>query len=84
MKIVKKIESLIFWKYSHLVFYFIISIAVLSKLLSPGYILTLDMLFVPNIGFSDSYFGLKESLGGQVPFLYTLQVIGRILPSQIV
>ena len=84
MRILKKIESVIFWKYFHLVFYFIISIAVLSKLLSPGYILTLDLIFVPKIAFTDFFFGLKDFLGGQMPFLFLLQVMGKVLPSQVI
>ena len=84
MKNIEKIERIIDWKHLHLIFYFIISIAVLGRILSGGYVLTLDMIFSPKMEFGDVFFGLKESLGGQIPFLYMLQMLSIILPVKVI
>ena len=71
----EKIKKIIGWEYFYLVFYSAISVAILSRLLLPGYILTLDMIFAPRMQFTGIFFGLKEWVGGAMPFLLALQMM---------
>jgi len=62
--------------------YAVLSAAVLGPLLSSGYILTLDMIYSPNLDFIPSFFGLTESVSSvsaAIPF-QLLQQVGSGLP----
>jgi len=64
--------------------YAVLSVAVLGPLLSSGYILTLDMVYSPNMNFTPSFFGLTESLhsaSAAMPFQLLQQAISAILPG---
>ncbi len=62
--------------------YTLLSVAILGRLLRPGYILTLDMQFGPNIDFSSSLYGFNEGLWAPAgaPFFLLIQLLGRLLP----
>jgi len=64
--------------------YAVLSAAVLGPLLSPGYILTLDMIHSPNMDFMPSFYGLAESVSAvsaAIPFQLLQQVGSQIQPG---
>jgi len=80
----KQIECVISWKYFHVIVYSVLSLAIIGRFLSFGYILTLDMGFTPKIDFVEVFFGLRECLGGQVPYLCLLHIASEILPTELI
>ena len=90
----EKIKRFIAWKHVYLIFYFIVSIAILGKLLFPGYILTLDMVFTPNTHFENVVYGWNEGQNGMVtdvltgttrlPYFFVVYLFGLILPMWVI
>lgn len=61
--------------------YMVLPLTVLWNLLLPGYILTLDMIFSPNIKVDGLLFGLDIPVyGGLLPFLLTLKSLSFVVP----
>ena len=63
--------------------FFIISILILWNLLLPGYILTLDMIFVDRIRLSDSFYTTKNPQSS-IPFRVLISVLNKILPVWLI
>jgi len=61
--------------------YALLSLAILGPLLLPGYILTLDMLFTPDMDSTTQLYGLSESISARSPFLLSMQVVSDIIPA---
>ena len=61
--------------------YMLLSIAILGPLLSPGYILTLDMAFAPAMDFTTELWGLQGDVPVSVPFHFLLQLGNRLMPT---
>lgn len=66
-------------------FYGLLSIAVLWNLLLPGYVLTLDMVFGPNMNYTNQFFGLDTwEMTSRVPFNTLIQVSCYIVSPWII
>ena len=65
------------------VVYALLSLAVLGPLLLPSYILTLDTVFPPHLDFTDSLYGLDESLWSltAAPYMLVMQLLNGIIPA---
>ena len=61
--------------------YPLLSLAVLWSLLLPGYILTLDMLFTPNMDSTTQLYGLSESISARAPLELLIQLVSHVMPS---
>jgi len=61
--------------------YTLLSLAILGPLLLPGYILTFDMLFTPNMSFTPQLYGLSESISARSPFSLSMQLVSDIIPA---
>lgn len=64
--------------------YALLSLAILGAMLLPGYILTLDMLFTPNMDFTAQLYGLSESISARAPLLLLVQLVSDIIPAWLV
>lgn len=64
--------------------YALLAVAVLSPLLRPGYVLTLDMVFAPDEDFSDYIYGMSEGwVTAAAPFLWLQQGFTHLLPGWV-
>jgi len=70
-------------KHVHLIFFLILSLALLSILLKPGYILSLDMTFGPNLN-SDFYGFRDPAYGGEISLSSLIQLCSSIVPTWVV
>lgn len=66
------------------VIYLILAGAVLGPLLAPGYILTLDMIFAPNMGFDTQLYGLEGGPIAAAPLFLLLQLVSKIAPMWLI
>ena len=67
------------------VIYAWLSLAILSPLLLPGYILTLDMVFTPNVDYTSLAYGLDEWYpSASAPFLLLMQVVSKLIPTWLI
>jgi len=64
--------------------YALLSLAILGAMLLPGYILTLDMLFTPNMDSTAQLYGLSESISARAPLLLSVQWLSDIIPAWLV
>jgi len=64
--------------------YALLSLVILGALLLPGYILTLDMLFTPNMDSNAQLYGLSESISARAPLLLSVQWLSDIIPAWLV
>jgi hypothetical protein len=83
------IKRFISWKYGYLLFYAVLSILILSKLLFPGYVLTLDMIFTPNTYFEKVVYGWNDDQNGRantltetprLPYFFVVYLLNFVLP----
>ncbi len=82
------------WKQSYVIVYFFLSIAILGKLLLPGYVLTLDMVFTHNTQFDDVFYGWSEDQNGMVidilnktprlPYYFAVYLLSFIFPIWVI
>jgi hypothetical protein len=61
----------------------LLAAAILGPLLLPGYILSLDMVFTPNLDHSGELFGLSESISARMPLSGLLQILNVLIPGWI-
>ena len=90
----KKIGHFISRNQSYLIVYGILAIAILGKLLLPGYILSLDMIFTPDIQLEDVWYGWTEDQNGEitnvltgtprVPYFIAVYLLHTILPMWVI
>ena len=66
------------------VIYFILAGAILGPLLAPGYILSLDMVFAPNMGFDTQLYGLEGGPMAAAPLFLLLQLVSKIAPMWLI
>lgn len=74
-------------RYLPIIIYTSVSIIVLGRLLFPGFVLTLDMVFSPNgtdINVSDWFYGLDTQVFGGLPFSLLLKGLASIIPMWII
>jgi len=73
---------IISWKYFYLIFYAIISFAILGPLLLPGCILTLDMRLGPNVDLNIHLYGTSENIGSALgtPLYLPLWLVNKVAP----
>ena len=64
--------------------YALLSLAILGPLLLPGYTLTLDMIFTPDMDFTAQLYGLSESISARTPLLLLIQLVSDIIPAWLV
>ncbi|MDW7731325.1 MAG: hypothetical protein SCH66_02720 [Methanolobus sp.] len=64
-------------------YYFLLALLVFHPLFSPGYILTLDLIWTSDTHSIFDYV-LNYGIGGQLPFILIIQLIGSVVPAQIV
>ncbi|MFC1941904.1 hypothetical protein ACFLWU_01640 [Chloroflexota bacterium] len=76
MQIVRK-------RWFHYLVFALLATAILGPLLLPGYILSLDMVFAPNLDHSGELFGLSESITARTPLYTLLQALNVFIPSWI-
>jgi len=56
----------------------------LGSAISPGYVLSYDMVFVPSPPFNTAMFGLAGTLPRDVPSDATIAILSRVLPADLV
>ncbi len=61
--------------------YALLSLAILGPLLLPGYILTLDMVFTPEMDFTTQLYGLLESISARAPLFLLMSLVNDIIPA---
>ena len=67
-----------------LVVYGIAALMVLGPALSPGYLLTLDMVFAPQMSFKEQFFGLTVGTWASAPYLMVLQGSSHLIPGWLI
>ena len=60
--------------------YLAISVFILGDLLKPGYILTLDMVFAPNVKWINMFYGLEGPWISELPLVVLLDLGSHIIP----
>lgn len=70
-------------KHIHLIFYLILSLVILSILLKPGYLLSLDMIFGPNPN-SDFYGFGGPAFGGGIWLSSLVQLCSSVAPTWVI
>ena len=63
--------------------YSILALAILSPLLAPGYILSLDMIFAPNMDFKSQLYGLHDIHNSTAPLHFLIQIISKLIPTWV-
>jgi len=61
-----------------------IALAVLGPTLAPGYLLTGDMLFAPNMSFPTQIYGQNLSSWASLPYLLVLQCTSYLFPAWVI
>ncbi|GEP32864.1 hypothetical protein NSZ01_06320 [Nocardioides szechwanensis] len=61
----------------------VLSLLVLLPLLRPGYVLTYDMVFVPDLAFRSDFLGLGSGLPRAVPSDAVVSLVDEVLPGQV-
>jgi hypothetical protein len=84
------VNRFVSWKYSYLILFGLIALLILGKLLFPGFILTLDMVFTPSAGHEDVFYGWLEDQNGyrpssltetpRLPYYVVIYLLNSILP----
>ncbi len=64
--------------------FFLTSLLVLWNLLLPGYILTLDMIFVDKIQLSEHLYGVKNPISSSIPFKILISALNKIFPMWLI
>ena len=64
--------------------YALMALLFLGPALRPGYLLTLDMVFAPEMIFEDQFFGLRSGTGASSPYLMVLQGASHLIPGWLV
>ena len=64
--------------------YAIVTVIVLIPVLSPGYILTGDMIFAPRMSFGPQFYGTNSSTWASLPYLLVLQLLSATMPAWVV
>lgn len=70
-------------KHIHLIFYLILSLVILSILLKPGYLLSLDMIFGPNPNLDFYGFG-GLAFGGGIWLSSLIQLCSSVAPTWVI
>ncbi len=71
-------------RHCYLFVYAAVSFLVLLPFLSPGYILTLDMVFGPKIDFEGMFYGLREGISAGLPFFALLWSLSLLFGVEVV
>lgn len=73
------------WRWLPYLAYALLSLAILGPLLQPGYILTLDMVFTPDMDYAGQLYGLDEWLVvADAPRYLFIQLLSNIAPAWLV
>ena len=64
--------------------YGIAALLILGPGLGPGYLLTLDMVFAPEMSFKDQFFGLGVDTWASSPYRLVLQGASHLMPGWVV
>ena len=64
--------------------YAVVALAVLGPALGPGYLLTLDMVFAPEMSAETQFYGLNSSAWASLPYLLVLQGLVDLFPAWVV
>jgi hypothetical protein len=61
----------------------VLSLAVLGPLLKPGFVLSYDMVFVPDLAFRSDFLGLGSGLPRAVPSDAIVSLLDELVPGQV-
>jgi hypothetical protein len=64
--------------------YTVVALVVLGPALGPGYLLTLDMVFAPEMSAETQFYGLNPSAWASLPYLLVLQGLAELFPAWVV
>lgn len=57
-----------------------LALIVLGSLLAPKYILSLDIIFAPNMNFDSQLYGLQDVFNSSAPLYFVIQQLGKFIP----
>lgn len=66
------------------ILYATVPLLVLGPLLLPGFILTLDMVFSPEIKLAEWFYGTRADIWGELPAWALISLLGRLVPLWLV
>ena len=73
------------WDWAPYLVYSLLALAILGPFLKPGYILTLDMVFVPHFDSSSFVYGLDEWWpSNYTPVIFLIQLGSKLVPAWLI